>query len=164
RAFSTGTGLIITARGTMPESCWDVSITRNLLQVDPPEFVLERCRTAPVCPVVTPYSTSAEFDFGGDVGRVVLHHSENGNPVTTELTVEPIPTTLATSVEARNADEATGMSLAFSYEEALAHALDQLDAGDSSVLVEASVESVKASKGGIVAPYIAVTVKRVPLD
>jgi hypothetical protein len=160
-AYWLGTGVLITARGTVPESCWRATIRPSLPPIEhAPEFLVERCRTADIClPVVTDYSAAREFELGTEPKHIVLHH-DGGR---TEVPVEPIPTALESIITeaATAADlEATGISFAFSFEDALDSALSKLAGEPSNIPVDVTVESIKAGRGGIIPPYIAVTVKK----
>lgn len=83
--YSDGGILLIRAQGELPTPCYEVDIDRNLLPVEPPEFLLKRCPTAPVCiQVVTPFDYAEIFHVGERPKEVIVHHAEGKDRVPVE--------------------------------------------------------------------------------
>jgi hypothetical protein len=89
--------------------------------------------------------------------EIVLYYEDGQNTGSKTITVEPIPTA---EVAGPGPGQATGTSYAFSFEDALDQALTALQGEPSNQPVDATVTTIEASRGGIVPPYIRVTVTR----
>jgi hypothetical protein len=57
RAFWVADGLLITAQGSFPESCWEARIRESPLTIWPPEFILTRCQPETCAPKSSRRST-----------------------------------------------------------------------------------------------------------
>jgi hypothetical protein len=128
RAFWTGDQLLLTANGTMPQSCWAVDVQQNLLTVWPPEFVLARYRTASIClEVITPFNVAEYFRLESRPESVVLHHRDGRTDVSVEdLSADQVALLGVLAAGTADFDEATGVSRSMSFDEAFADALAQL--------------------------------------
>lgn len=150
--------LVVAARGSLPDPCWDVSVVETPATIWPPEFAVEACRTAPFCSqVVTPYSVANSFPLGTRPDAVTVRVEGESK----EVPVRDIPTPPggdAPSLASRGPageegyDEATGLSRTFSFDEALRSALDALPRWhpanpDDMLVVE--VTGIEAWFGGI---------------
>jgi hypothetical protein len=147
-AFWLGDGVLITASGETPESCWDVTIEKSLLTVWPPEFALVQCRTQGLClEVMTPFTVSEFFNMNERPNSVVLHWRDGHD----DLTVEDIPTQqlvpfgpadAGREVAGPDVDEAVGMSRRMSFDDAFADAINRLPRWTASHPDEMSVVAV----------------------
>jgi len=115
--------LVIRASGTVPESCWRVTISKSLLTVWPPEFAIEQCRTSEVClPAIRPYSIERSFPIQSIPEHVVIHDGQ-GPPREIEVDVQP-DAAAAAGPQVRG--EFVGYSDALSYDAALRDAVEQV--------------------------------------
>ena len=166
RAFSIRNFLAIMAEGDLPTPCYDVRIERNLLTIEPPEFVLQRCPKGALCPdVITPYKVTRVFRGRQWPAEIVVHHADGSDTVKVEHLDVPGP--LAKSALAygeSDGDEASGRSRNLSFEEAFTDALNNLpprapsNPDDLEVVV---VTEIRGEFGGIAGFHdLVVTVRR----
>jgi hypothetical protein len=121
--------LLIVAEGDLPTPCYEVSIERNLLTVDPPEYVLKRCPTAGFCQEVeTPYTATKLFPVDTRPAQVIVHHAKGRDTVEVkdEDAESPMRALLSTSGESDGVQEAVGRSRNLSFDEAFADAIKKL--------------------------------------
>ncbi len=164
--------LLIVARGTVPEPCYEVGIDRNLLSASPPEFILYRWRTGLVCPeVVVPFTTFESFDVEAQPDSVVVTTRRAGTRLrsTRRSRLPSRAASSARSVHCQEArpkvsTEATGMSARMSFDEAFADAVSRLPEWPPAMPDEMStvtVSDIGAWFGGIAGfHYLVVTVRR----
>lgn len=77
RAYWYAGNLMIQITGRAPTPCYSVGIERNLLQVDPPEFIARWYQHSPFCPeVLTPYERQEIFPLGEKPRIVNLYRAE----------------------------------------------------------------------------------------
>ncbi len=128
KAFYFGDSLLIVAAGNLPSPCYKVRIEQNLLTVEPPEFLLERCHTGGFCPdVITPYKASQLFQRKSRPKEVIVHHADGSDHVKVKgLSEESQFNNLLAEWGSPSDDEATGRSRNLSFEEAFADALRNL--------------------------------------
>ncbi len=149
-AFWVPGELWIRVQGTYPQSCWKGAIHKTGLQVWPPEFTVEECRTSEVCPEVeTPYELMASYPIGTPPERIVVHTS--AEPLTVDVDVVPDVATAATATRT-----AVGVSRTPSLEDAFEAAVAQLPVDDSPNAGRSFNARIKYQDGGIVGPLVLV--------
>ncbi len=127
-AFAFGNFLVIRAEGEKPAPCYPVRIARNLLTVEPPEFVLQYCRTGALCPeVITPYDVTKSFRGRSWPDEIVVHHAGGSDTVKVQRidVTGPLGKSALVS-EFVDGDEAIGRSPNLSFDEAFADAVQNL--------------------------------------
>lgn len=149
RAFWFGDGLIISAQGTLPATCWEARIDESPLDIWPPEFILSQCSTAAPClEVLVPYHVSESFPLGSRPDEIGVYDADGRRTVE----VKDIPTEkLASPAAEVEADEATGLSGNMSFDEAFADALQKLPpwGGGPDEMAVITVVETGAWLGGI---------------
>ncbi|MDQ5825921.1 MAG: hypothetical protein M3441_17135 [Chloroflexota bacterium] len=130
QAFAFRNMLFIRAKGEKPSPCHTVRIERNLLTVEPPQFVLQVCSTLRFCPqVVTPYDVTKSFPAVA-ADEIVVHHAGGFDTVPVVEIQMPRPnerdTLVGGGTGGTGGDEATGRSSNLSFDEAFADALENL--------------------------------------
>lgn len=181
QAFYHNGTLAIFATGNVPTPCHQVTITRALVTIEPPQFTLVQCRRGGICSdVVTPYTVSQLFAIGTYQPVVAVAHAGGQDAVAVEHIREyqpqgqmnslggdvPIPYVFPPST-ARNSDGiATGYSTAFDFGEALREAiaaLPPLPQAYPDQLTAITVVEVGAELGGIAGfHHLFVRVRREP--
>jgi len=180
--FHNGT-LAIFATGSVPTPCHEVTITRALVTVEPPQFMLAQCRRAGICSeVVTPYTVSQLFAIGTYHPAVVVTHVDGQDEVVVEHIREyqlqermsslggevPVPYVFPPSaVRNSSADGiSTGYSTMFDFSEALREAIAALPPNPHvypDQLTAVTVLEVGAELGGIAGfHHLFVRVRREP--
>jgi hypothetical protein len=142
--------LTIRASGTVPESCWGVSIEQSPMDIWPPEFVANRRRTTPgpCLQVVLRYSVAASFPLGTRPDSVRLHRE--GEPL-----LVPVEDGSHAPVadDAAVFDEAVGRSRRrISFDEAFSNAVEALPPFETDIrdwLEQVEVVSIHGEYGGI---------------
>ena len=77
RAFHFGECMSIHIAGQLPDPCHSVDIERNLLTIEPPEFIARWYARQGPCPdVVTPYAYQEVFFIGVKRDTVKLYHAD----------------------------------------------------------------------------------------
>lgn len=172
RAYWQRGQLLLVARGTVPEPCYEVGIDRNVLTDSPTEFILYRWRTALVCPdVVVPFTTFESFPLETQPDSVVVHHEDGRDDLTINddespsfAAAELTPLRALAGGEAEGFYEATGMSATMSFDEAFSDAVSRLPEWPPSMPDELStvtVSEIGAWFGGIAGfHHLVVTVRR----
>lgn len=146
-AFWVPGELWIRARGTFPESCWQATIHKTQMQVWPPEFTVEECRTSHVCSeVLTPYESLASFPMSTPPETIQVHTS--ADPRSVKVDVVPDVTASATT--------AFGASPGLSLDDAFQAAVAQLPGSDSPNEGRTFSARIKYQDGGVVGPLILV--------
>lgn len=85
RAYWVAGALTVQIAGETPDPCYFVDVERNLLQVEPPEFVAKWRRTSEFCPeVLTPYEQQRIFSVAEKPATVRLHHADGVLDVSVE--------------------------------------------------------------------------------
>jgi hypothetical protein len=168
--------LIITAEGTKPTLCVEVSIQRSPLTIFPPQYIVQACvDPAVICPpVITPYRAVNIF-ASGPVDTIKLHTAsgiqdvkvvKSDDPKGVAVTKGgggghlPSPLRLGRSLEGviesfdgGEPREATGYSDSFSFDEAFREAVANLPPRQVSYpdeMTTVTVTSIGALFGGIV--------------
>lgn len=133
RVFYGEGHLLIVAEGELPSPGYDVMIEQSPIRIFPPQYNLQRCRKPGVFPqVITPFRVSATFRLDGPQEHVTVHHADGSDEVPVEEYEEalgPYRAALGPSESAEcppDADQATGFSKKFSFDEALANAIANL--------------------------------------
>jgi hypothetical protein len=152
RAYWAGDHVLVVARGTLPESCWEARLERSPIQIWPPEFNLTRCRTSDVClDVLTPYALSETFSMGTNPESITVHHAAGAE----QVRVEPVPTAAASDSEALPADadqkEIRMMATSLkSFQEAAELAFRKIASDGPEGLAAANIVRQWVSRGGFV--------------
>jgi|SRR5215208_6445766 hypothetical protein len=162
RAFHFGEYVSIHIAGELPDPCHVADIERNLLTVEPPEFIARwYVRQGIPCPdVVTPYAYQEVFRVGEKRERVKLHHAEGVLELSVEDRAQQPEEQAPTAADAPHIlvppllqpSEATGYSRAFDFAEAFRDAISQLPdqgAGIPDWLSTYTVVAIGAEIGGI---------------
>ena len=150
-AYANGR-LTVVARGTTPETCWEVLVSRSPLDVWPPEFNLVACRVSEICiPVLTPYVARGRFEFGTAPDEITVHDEAGPH------SVRVITPDEATPVGA--ASEAQGTSLSLSLAEALISAAQGVPPGPGDTGRAVRIKDIWYTDGGIVGPALHVSVE-----
>jgi hypothetical protein len=153
RAYWAGDYVLIAARGTLPESCWEVRLERSPLTIWPPEFNLNRCKVSDVClEMLTPYAITETFAMGTNPGTVTVHFAGG----TEDVSVEPIPTMAQGALDRQVGDvsaeteiRVTASSLV-SFQDAVDAAFRKIASDGPEGLASARVERQWVSRGGFV--------------
>jgi hypothetical protein len=162
-AFHSGDYVSMHIAGDLPDPCHVVDIERNLLTIEPPEFIARWYRPQPLgCPrVVTPYAYQEVFHVGEKPETVRLHHAEGVLDIPVEDPAEhpeeqvsspPVARTTILAPAFLRPSEAIGYSDAFDFAEAFRDAIGQLPdqgAGIPDWLSAYEVVSIGAEIGGI---------------
>src|SRR5215208_4379012 len=118
--------------GEMPDPCHFVDLERNLLTIEPPEFVARWHRAQGViCAlVITPYEHQEVFHVGARRETVKLHHAEGMLEIPvrdlTQQLEEEDSTTGTALLTQGSPGEAVGYSDAFDFAEAFRDAMSHL--------------------------------------
>ncbi len=152
--------LFLSARGTVSDSCWTVSIRMSPLRVWPPEFLIEACRLPDGClDVETDFDVTEGFEIGTRPEEVVVRDAAGPHTVP----VEVVPDRAAVAPPSNEAnDEATGVSVgAASLSDALSDAARKLYP-DQQPNVPRSIRmlDVTYSEGGVMPPVLSVRATR----
>lgn len=138
RAYRVLGYLLITARGDSPHPGFVVDIRQSLIRIFPPEFELVRHQLPGIWPQhVSPYRYAEVFSYPADQPTVRVHHAGGREDVVIEEAAKQEATDqLACYTRAvlgseqkpspAGAEQATGFSRTFSFDEAFADALTRL--------------------------------------
>ncbi len=144
--------LTIVARGTVPETCWEVLVSRSPLEVWPPEFNLVGCRVSEICnPVLTPYVARGRFEFGTAPEQITVHDEAGPHSVSVVRMDE------GTQLGSLPAGQGTSLSLSLA--EALVSAAQDVAPGPGDTGRAVRVKDIWYTDGGIVGPALHVSVE-----
>lgn len=148
--------LTIVARGTTPEACWDVVVTRSPVDIWPPEFIVVACRASGICAqVITPYVARAHFEFGRPPREITVHDAAGSHTVSV-VTAGPS--------DAAAPPGGYGTSLSLSLPEAITTAAQHVPPGPGNVGRSVRVTEIWYTDGGIVGPALHVRVQDMSRD
>lgn len=150
-AWYVNGALVVMAQGTHETSCWTASIHQSNLDIVPPEFSVESCRTSELCIQITsPYSAVAEFPFESSPEQIVVRADGYGQTVDV---VTPVET------QASRADgEYVATVLGHDMGAAMAAAARLVPPGPGDTGRAVKVDEIMYSDGGIVGPQTTVRV------
>jgi hypothetical protein len=142
--------LTIRAAGTVPESCWGVSIEQSPIDIWPPQFAANRRRTTPgpCLQMELRYAVAASFTLGTRPDSIRLHRA--GEPL--DVPVED-GSHVPVAHDGAEFDEAVGRShRRISFDEAFSRAVEALPSVEPETadwLEQVEVVSIHGEYGGI---------------
>jgi|SRR5215213_7189842 len=155
--------LRVQVSGPVHESCWKVDVEQSPMDIWPPQYVVNRRRTSPICAQVeTRYVVAESFTLGSRPEQIVVHHA--GGEL--NVPVEGAEATVAPPAAAGGEfDEAEGRSRRrLAFDEAFANAVEALPHHPSSIpdwLDTVVVTEIRGEFGGIAGSHdLVVRVRR----
>ena len=125
--------VLITARGDNPTPGYEIDIQQSLIKIFPPQYALVRRETTGIVPQVeTPYRYAEVISYPKDPSTVRVHHADGFDDVEIQPAAKQLESFTSAIVGSAQrpcpsgADQATGFSNTFSFDEAFADALARL--------------------------------------
>ncbi len=143
--------LVVMAQGEHATSCWTAAIHQSNLDVVPPEFSVESCRTSELCiQVISPYNAVAEFPLESPPKEILVRAEGFDQTVEVSTPVE--------RQETLAGGEYVATVLGHDVGAAMAAAARRVPAGPGDTGRAVKIEDIFYSDGGGVGPQTTVRV------
>jgi hypothetical protein len=152
-ASQIGDALTIIGRVWVPSTAWHPQLSRSMLAVEPPSFILSRCRVGPEKPMkMTLVELRQSFNIGATRASIKVATSDGVQEIKVHASGEAggEARLAVASILSPKSKTAIGYSKAFKFDEAHAEALKELDkvCPPSPTFTTTKVEAIGTESGG----------------